>query len=123
MEGEEDATVVSRAGGMNYRQLIEALSKNAAVKSTTNHPDFETDALYGYLSLSELCVPTGHVFVQNGGQVKVYYRDVLIKRVGVDDTVDELMLSAVLGFRSVVFYTPKMTVVALCKKLKRQNYD
>ncbi|MGC9052144.1 hypothetical protein [Pyrobaculum sp.] len=112
---------------VTYRQLIEALSKNAAVKSTTNHPDFETDALYGYLSLSELCVPTGHVFVQDGGQVKgqvkVYYRDMLIKRVGVDDTVDELMLSAVLGFRSVVFYTPKMTVVALCKKLKRRDYD
>ena len=69
------------------------------------------------------CVPSDHVVVllKDGNQVKIYYSNGMVNVKMVDEEVGELVLSSVLGYRSVAIFTPKIVMVAMCKKIREDE--
>jgi hypothetical protein len=106
---------------MNYRQLIEALVNNAIVKHDFDLPDVDVDVLHNYLALQHRCgsVEYAIVWFRDINYVKVYYKDGMVLRAkNGDDTVDELMISSILGLSSAAAITPKKIILVLCKNPK-----
>jgi hypothetical protein len=104
---------------MNYKQLIEALTRNAAVKMTTSD-----DLLSSYMKLLKHCEPS-YVFTLSGDEVRIYYHGFGLQYIkSGEEEVDDLKLASILGYRSVaaeMTAAEKAIIVVMCKKIREDD--
>ncbi len=104
---------------ITYRELIEALVKNAAVRISSAR---SADLLSYYIQLLKHCESPNYIFVLSDGQVRIYFYGYGLQYIkSTDEEVNNLTLLSTLGFRSVAAQAPDFVLAMLCRKVIEEN--
>jgi hypothetical protein len=102
---------------MNYRELVDALGRNAAVRITTS----VVDKLANYIHAARWCARgSAAAIIAESGRVYIYTPLDAAER-GIDEQVSDSHISTILGYRAVYVKSQNYEMILMCDEIKHDD--
>jgi hypothetical protein len=102
---------------MNYRELVDVLAKNAAVRVTTS----VADKLVNYIHASRWCLHPPATAIAIEGDSAIIYTPLDYRVQNVEDQVGDSHLATFLGYRAIYLKAPSHEMILLCDEIKHDD--